>query len=172
MTAYQRSPFFATYPFMTVLLPGCRRSEPGRRIGRRPQQPETEADQPLRRFRWLRLGRTHAKQSPMDRDRLMSLITRRSRVQILPPLRREPLGHPHILRAFSRSGVGRFRCSTRRSTGVRAATGVGGGDYRCWTPHRRSTMKLSCELADPATVPSTVAFNVADRRPAAEDIAA
>ncbi len=72
MTAYQRSPFFATYPFVTVLLPGCRRSEPGRRIGRRTQQPETEADQSLRRLRWLRLGWTHGEQSPVDRDRLMS----------------------------------------------------------------------------------------------------
>src|ERR671918_2536505 len=34
MTAYQRFPFLATYPFMTALLPGRRRSPPGRRIGR------------------------------------------------------------------------------------------------------------------------------------------
>ena len=53
------------------------------------------------------------------------LITRRSWVQIPPPLRRRPLGHPHIPRVFSRPGLiasryltGFFRVEAVRSTVV------------------------------------------------------
>ncbi len=48
-----------------------------------------------RRTRWNPLG-----PDGISTDQRTRLITRRSQVQIPPPLRREPLGHPHVPRVF------------------------------------------------------------------------
>ena len=66
------------------------------------------------------VGQASALRAKCRGAELSGLIARRSQVQVLPSLRREPFGHPHIPRFLSlwRDGQSLPRCMERSGQGV------------------------------------------------------